>query len=214
MRAAGLGWDGFLLYLERRAVPHLLVLAVLVAGVSVGALASGALADSQKAELSSHLGVYLRGLGNDLTTLDSGAMLRQSALTYLKLSLILWALGATVVAAPLVLGVVFVRGFVIGFAVAFLAQELGWQGVAFATVAVWPQNILAVPGIVGAGAAALSYAGQVASRRMRRKRTGDGEDLLTYTVITAVFVAVLGISGLVEAYISPALMRLVARLLG
>ncbi|MEW6308191.1 MAG: stage II sporulation protein M [Bacillota bacterium] len=214
MRAAGLGWDGFLLYLERRAVSHLLVLAVLVAGVSVGALASGALADSQKAELSSHLGVYLHGLGNDLTTLDSGAMLRQSALTYLKLSIILWALGATVVAAPLVLGVVFVRGFVIGFAVAFLAQELGWQGVAFATVAVWPQNILAVPGIVGAGAAALSYAGQVASRRMRRKRTGDGEDLLTYTVITAVFVAVLGISGLVEAYISPALMRLVARLLG
>ena len=62
---------------------------------------------------------------------------------------ILWLLGLTVVGAPLVILLVGARGFILGFTVGFLVQEKTGQGLLLALVAVLPQNLFYVPGLLG-----------------------------------------------------------------
>lgn len=181
-----------------------------VLGIIFGAIAVNALSPQQKVELLDYVQVFLRGLTQKLGDIDSGVVLKQSVANNLKTAGLVWFLGVTVIGVPLTVVVLFVRGFVIGFSVGFLFSEMGAKGVALSFLAILPQNIIAVPVILAVGVSSLAFSVLMVRQRVGRFRVNLAEELLAYTFTCLVLSALLVGASLIEAYVTPVLMGLVA----
>lgn len=206
----GAGLSGYL----RRTLPlHVFTLALLATGVVFGASAVRLLSPAQLAELSRELGTMLDAVAGP----NPQSVLRVAMAGHLKTAGLLWLSGATVLGAPGVLAVIFVRGFVAGFTVGFLVHELGWLGLLMAVGGVLPPTLLAVPATLVLSASALAFTllvvrtrGPWGRRSVRQVRLA--EEFLAYCFVAlAATVTLLG-AALLEAYVSPTVLRWLAAL--
>lgn len=187
----------------------LFVTILLVVGIVTGALATRTMDAAEKDGLIAYLNAFLAGLVREPAS-DGAEILRLAALDHGRTALLLWFSGLTIIGSPLIALLVFIRGFILGFTVGFFVQELGYRGLGLVTAAVLPSNLLAVPAF-----AALAFCALTFSTGLLRSRAGGGKDLarraLGYSLVCLALTAVLLLAGVVEAYLSPVLLRLVAR---
>jgi len=200
-------------YLKTNIVVYFFMILIFVIGVVVGALAVKTLPDEQKTELISYLHIFFTGLtqGNDAIT-DGGNMIYSVMFNNAKTIVLMWILGFTIVGIPFVLFILFTRGFIIGFTVGFLVNEYVMRGLLFALASVLPHNFLAIPAVLVMGVSATKF-----SLMLLRRKAYDNINLwyeaMGYSVLCLVILVVMLLSALLEVYISPVFMKLVATLL-
>jgi len=185
---------------------YIVVLIFFVGGVSAGAFTVDALGVEQKGELVS----YFQGFFNvlDKEPVCSGAVFRQSLINNSQFVVLIWLSGIIVIGALLIPLIVGIKGFIIGFSVGFLAEEMGLKGLLFALVAILPQNLIIVPGIIAAGVLGIGFSSTLIKRRRARHKTSFMNELLIYTLnMVAVLVAIF-IGTLIEGYVTPVFMKL------
>lgn len=199
--------DDLGLYLGQHRGAMLLLLAALVAGVVFGSLAAGAMSLQERQDLTALLRGFMHGLDVE-TRLPPGQALHTALSGHGRTLLLFWLLAVSVIGAVGVVFVSFMRGFVNGFVVALLVEELGTRGVVFAAAAVLPHNLLVVPALVVAGAAVLTFARKTAVGCLGRRRLHFQRDLLLCTGLLLLTAPCLALAALVEAYVTPILMRL------
>ncbi|MGE5588360.1 MAG: stage II sporulation protein M [Clostridia bacterium] len=199
----------------RRHLPVLvLVMFMFLMGVIFGSLSVKALPGSQKAELAEDLMVFFRGFGGPgQNRVGENAAPRQALYNNLKTILLALVLGLSVVGAPGVLVLLFLRGFVIGFTVGFLVDEMAAKGLVLAAVSVLPQNIFIIPAIIAGCEASLAFAVTLALDRLSHKRVPIYPQLLFTAVVCTGAVALLVVGSAVETFVAPAFIRLVSRYL-
>src|SRR5690606_33764111 len=158
-------------YVRRRAASHALAFLAFAAGVAVGAAAPAGMAAGGGAGAARPAG---SGEGGGAPRWGEGRRLREragggpppppedvlrSALAEHVLNgpVLIGFFGRSVIGAPLVLAVVFARGFALGFAAALFVDGFFLRGVPLAVAALAPQALLAAPAVVAAGAAAVAF---------------------------------------------------------
>lgn len=195
-------------YFRANLVLYFFVILLFLIGVIFGALAVKTLGEEQKAELITYLKVFLQGLqrGQD-TGLDTGGLVRQAVFNNMKTIALIWLLGLTVIGVPIILFVVFTRGFVIGFTVGFLVNEYVLRGVVFAVVSVIPHNVLVIPAIIIAAVSGVSFSLIIVRNRLRPHRINLAYEGMAYTSLAVLLLAVVIVGGLVEGYITPVFMK-------
>jgi stage II sporulation protein M len=189
---------------------YAVVLILLVLGVILGASAATILDTEERAELAAYLQVFLRGLVDGQLRTEPAEALNAAYRQSLQTLGAIWFLGLTGIGAPVVGAIVFMRGLVVGFTVGFLVKEMGMVGLFLAALGVLPQNLLALPAITGSAVAALAYSLRLLRRRTESRPRPLLEEILAYTFVVLLMAGLLLGAGLIEAYLSPALMRLVA----
>ncbi len=199
-------------YFRANIVAYFFMTLIFVIGVAVGALAVKTLPEDQKLELMGYLKIFFQGLVQGPGAVDAPALFATVALGSVKTIGLIWLLGFTVVGIPFVLFIVFTRGFVIGFTVGFLVNEYIMKGLAFALASVLPHNFFAVPALLVAGVAATSFSLLLVRRRQRAKVNLLYESV-GYTVLCMLMLALMLAAAVIEVYISPVFMKLVAGLL-
>ncbi|HHT02440.1 MAG TPA: stage II sporulation protein M [Firmicutes bacterium] len=176
-------------------------------GIAFGALAVEALGAGQKLELIE----YLQGFLGSLELTDNGynplAALAFALGMNLKTIAAIWFLGLTVVGAPMVALVVFLRGFLIGFSVGLLVSEMGFSGILIALTAVLPHNLLAVPVLIMAATSAFGFSFQLVQSRLRGERVFYAQ-FLSYTAVLTCCAFLLCLASLFESYLTPLLVRM------
>lgn len=134
---------------------------------------------------------------NDRKTVFSQAAVRNT----LPLG-VMYLAGLTVIGMPVVAGVLFLRGYALGFTGGFLVQHKGAYGFWLILTEVFPQNvILTVVFIVGA-VASLSFS-LLLVRRGFHPETAVFPWFVRYTGMMALLAAAALGAGLVEAYVVP-----------
>ena len=196
-------------FLRRHGGVVLLLGALFVIGVVFGALAVGSLDPRSKQEMVRYLGESLSGLsGSGPAPGEGSLMLKAALLRSLKYLVLLWVLGISLVGVLGVAALALLRGFVSGFTVGFLAAELGWRGIALAVAGHLPQSLLEVPALVIGGTAAVAFSLQVIRSWSERRRVPQFYPALARLTGTLLATGlVLVVAGLVESYLSPALVR-------
>lgn len=197
-------------YFKSHIVAYFFLMLIFVIGIVVGALAVKTLPDEQKTELISYLRLFFQGLTQE-GYVQEGSMLETALFNNAKTICLLWILGFTVIGIPFVFFIIFTRGFVIGFTVGFLVNEYVMKGLAFAFASVLPHNFLAVPALLTAGVAAVSFS--LSLIRRAKSRNGFFKQAVTYTLILFFTLLLMTIAGCVEVIVSPVFMKLVARIL-
>ena len=200
-------------YLKTNIVAYFFMILIFVIGVVVGALAVKTLPDEQKTELISYLHIFFAGLTQGTENTMFGSHVLSSVMfNNTKTIVLMWILGFTIVGIPFVLFILFTRGFIIGFTVGFLVNEYVMSGLLFALASVLPHNFFAIPAILVTSVSATKF-----SLMLVRHRTQGTINLwyeaAGYSLLCALMLGVMLFAALLEVYISPVFMKLVATLL-
>ncbi|OTA40086.1 MAG: hypothetical protein A6D92_24605, partial [Symbiobacterium thermophilum] len=141
----------------------------------------------------------------------AGPLLREALFRQARTVALTWVLAVSLVGSVAVMALPLVRGFTSGFAVAYLTAEMGARGVLLAAAGHLPQTVLEVPGVVLAASASVGFAAEVlASWRGRRRLSGYYAALARYTRTLLSAAVLLAAAALVEGYVTPHLVRIVA----
>jgi len=199
-------------YVRANIVAYFFMTLIFVIGIVIGAMAVKTLPDEQKTELVGYLRVFFQGLaGSEQAMPDTQSLLVSVMLNNLKVIVVMWLLGFTIVGIPFVLFLVCLRGFVIGFTVGFLVNEYIMKGLLFALVSVLPHNFFAVPAILATGVAATTFSLML----VRRNKNKDNlfYNSIAYSVLCLAMLVVMIGATLVEVYVSPVFMKTVAQMI-
>ena len=182
-----------------------------IIGISSGAFTVKSLSDSHKQELISYMKGFFHILSN--RSIDEFSVLKQSLANNLQTSAMIWLLGITVVGIPLILLLIAIRGFIIGFTVGFLADQMGFKGALFSFIAILPQNILIVPGILVIGVIGIGFSTMIIKNKLRKKTINHDstfKQFILYSTIILFICFIISIGCFIEAYVTPVFMRLLS----
>ncbi len=183
-----------------------LVLIFFVAGIAAGAFTVDALSFVQKEELINYFQSFFSVLGKE--PIQSTFVFKQSLLNNSQFVLIIWVLGITVIGLPLILTIIAIKGFIIGFSVSFLVEGMGFKGFLFALAAVLPQNLFIVPGVLFAGVLGISFSLSMFRRRKSQLKRRFSSELTVYSFNILISLLLLFIGSLIEGYITPIFIKL------
>jgi stage II sporulation protein M len=120
---------------------------------------------------------------------------------------VIWSFGLSMILMPLIIVLVFFKGFLLGFTVGFLVSEFSFKGILMALAAVFPQNLIIIPIYILSSVMAIYLSIEI-FKYYRGKSAIKLEDLAIYTVEMAILAGILLLASLVETYLSPLLLRL------
>ena len=198
-------------HLGRRSSTYAFLMVVLIMGTVSGAFAVKTLSPGQNDELLS----YIQNFFQAFPVMQPNDPLTNARLSFLgnitKTIGLMWLLGLSVLGAPFILALVFLRGFVLGFTVAFLVQEMVFRGIILALASVLPHNLLLVPGIILAGGASFAFSWAALQTLLGRRDINMYRQFANTALLVLLACICMGLAALVEAYITPGLIETVAR---
>ncbi len=201
-------------YFQRRALIYLLVIIIFVMGSLFGTIAVNIINDAQQIALTTRLNAFFDGA----TAVSTGSLnvesLRGITLANItKLVGAIWVLGLSLIGSPLILLIIFTRGFILGFTTGFIVKKMGLKGVFMALVSLVPQNLFYIPAIIIMGVAGIAFTFSFL-RSWRRHEDGLGAQFIGYTLVAVFSVLLMAGGALVEGYATPILISWINGLWG
>lgn len=199
-------WTAFF---GRRRLVQALVVALFAAGMVAGYVSVEGMDQGRREELHR----YIQELtGQPAPPGTVRTLVQQTALEHVVKTVgLMWVLGLSLIGAPFILGVLFVRGYALGFTTGFLIEERLWEGVVLFLVAVLPHHLFIVPGILLAGTGAVSFSAVIAAIVLGRRDLSAFRQFLASTGMCLLSGLLLVAGSLVEGYITPVLVQAVSR---
>jgi len=189
------------------------ILMTFVIGVSAGAFTVNGLSSMQRDDLSNYFQGFLQLLDNQ--NFNSGELFTAALIENMKITGLLWILGVTIIGIPFIYIIMGIKGFVTGFSSAYIIQALGVKGILFTGFALLPKEIIIVPCLI-----AISVNGIKFSMHLVKNRTDQDKlkssikaSFVSYCLFTAFFSCIIMSGVLIDAYLTPVLVRIITPVL-
>ncbi|TCP69920.1 stage II sporulation protein M [Baia soyae] len=185
---------------------YIFVVVLFLTGVVFGAVIVNMLTATQRTGLSSYLGHFFKELGRG-SIADSEIALQHSIGEHLKTIGLMWLLGLSVIGIPILCLFLFFKGMVIGFTVGFLVQQFSWTGLWFAFVSIVPTNLFVIPAMMIVSVAGVYFSVDLVKNHIIAHRGSLYPKFVSYCGVVVMMACLMMLSSLVEAYLSPMIMR-------
>lgn len=195
-------------HLEGNFVAYFTMLVFLIIGIVVGAITIKMLNIDQKNKILSFFNSFFVLMnGNEI---DNLMLFKESIKNNFRTVLIIWLTGAIIIGIPIIPVIVLLRGFALGFTVGFLVNEFGAKGFLFSVLAIMPQNLFIIPGIISISSIGINFSlSNVRGNKIKSNYNNLFSNFINYSTLIFLFSLVIFIGSLVEAYVTPIFMRLI-----
>jgi len=189
---------------------YFIVILFFALGIATGAFTVKAMSTTQQQELAKYLNNFFQVIKSD--SVSTGKNLAWALKNNFQTVFFLWILGLTIIGIPFNLLITSFRGFLLGYTVAFLINSMSWKGLLFIIATILPQNIIYIPCLVVISAMSISFSMKTLRRKGKNMGTSFGETntVLSYSVKIAAIFVIMFLGCLIEAFVSPALVRLMS----
>jgi stage II sporulation protein M len=185
------------------------IMVLFLMGIIFGAIIVNSLSLPQKEDLFYYLSQFFGELKQGKVSASS-EMFVYSFKENAKFIILMWILGISIIGLPLILILLFIKGIVIGFTVGFLVSQTGWQGFMLACVSVLPQNIILVPvTIIMASCAVIISIKMIKRQFLKSSREKLRPYFIQYSMLLGMALLSFIVAALIEAFLSPGLMKAV-----
>lgn len=162
----------------------------------------------QKNDLISYLKSFTENTSKG--NINSKAVLVQTLQNNLPLLLAIWFLGLTIIGIPIILLLDIIKGFTVGFTMSFFIKGLGYKGILVSLLGVLPQNIIYIPCLLFSSVLAMQFSLTILRDKMNKQWTQNiGMKTLSYSLSYLFIFLAMAIGFILEAYMTPSLMKLV-----
>lgn len=188
---------------------YLFVVVLFLMGVIFGAIVVNSLSFTQKEDLFYYLSQFF-GQVSEGKVAASKDLLMQSFFHNSKYIGLMWILGISIIGLPVILVLLFIKGMVVGFTVGFLVNQMHWDGFLLSFVSILPQNLIIIPIFIFGATLSVSFSLKMIRRQFMKKLAQPIFPLLArYGLAFLGALVLLAAAAGLEAYVSPALMKLV-----
>lgn len=164
---------------------------------------------SDKGNLLSYLTDFIKGKNG--SSESSRMILFQAIKNNIPLILVIWFLGLTMIGIPIILIIDVLKGFTIGFTVAFFINGFGIKGIGMAMLGVIPQNIIYIPCIIFLSVIAMEFSIKLIkdnSKMSMRRRFFSSIGSYSFFFIIITLIMFLGF--FFETYCTPNIIKMIA----
>lgn len=197
-------------HISKNRNAYLFLLMAFILGVSAGAFTVNGLSIMQRDELTNYFQGFIQLLNNQ--NIESSELFTTACMENLKLIGLLWILGVTIIGIPFIFIIMSVKGFIAGFSSGFIINVLGLKGLLFTTFALLPKEIIIVPCLIAIGVNGINF-----SLRIAKNKTGHDNlkeslktSFVSYCFVTAFFSCIILAGIILDAYITPVMIRIIA----
>lgn len=198
------------MHISKNQNTYFFLLLAFAVGVSAGAFTVNGLSAIQRDELSNYFQGFLQLLKNQ--KVDSSELLSLVLMENIKIVALLWVLGVTIIGIPFIFLLVGIKGFITGFSSGFIINAIGVKGILFTTFALLPKEIIIVPCLIALGVNGINFSLRIIKKRSIKHILKDNlkTNLLSYCFVTLFFSSFIFVGVLLEAYITPVFIRMIA----
>ena len=152
-----------------------------------------------KGDIEKYINTYI----DETKSLQNGEYLgelQKDIFSNIGLVLALWFAGTTIVGIPIVLGIILVRGFCLGYTIASCVFVLGrLKGIIFILITIFLQNIIFIPAIMILGVSSIKlYKSIIKDRRKENIKLS----ILKHSIISVGIMFALILSSIIKIEIS------------
>lgn len=191
---------------------YIFIIVLFSLGILTGALLVRGLEDSQSASLDQYFSLFLDSYNGEEMP-EGATILGQSLRLNFQYLLIFWLLGFFMFGFPLIIFMIGLRGFSVGFTVGFLVDRAALQGVLLALGSVLPHNLLVIPALIVAAVTGFSFSWLRFKGYLDKRPYPLRKHALPYTLVSITMGLLMLFGSLVEAYITPVFTRLLVPML-
>lgn len=179
------------------AKSYFIVLIIFAVGVFFGVMFINQMQD--KGDIEKYINTYI----DETKSLQNGEYLgelQKDIFSNIGLVLALWFAGTTIVGIPIVLGIILVRGFCLGYTIASCVFVLGrLKGIIFILITIFLQNIIFIPAIMILGVSSIKlYKSIIKDRRKENIKLS----ILKHSIISVGIMFALILSSIIKIEIS------------
>lgn len=159
--------------------------------------------------IQGYIQTFINSLKSNEYKIDIQGLLQSSIISNVKLALLIWFVGSTVIGMPLIYGIIAFRGYCLGYTIAAIMATLGSRsGTTFALASLLLQNLLIIPGIF-----ALSISGIRLYKAIMQDRRKENIKLEIYkhSIFSLGILIILVLAAVVETYASGNLIMLTVK---
>ncbi|MGI6188508.1 MAG: stage II sporulation protein M [Clostridiales bacterium] len=192
-----------MLHIEKNILFYLLLIFVFITGVAAGGFTINYMDLEQQGYLAEYLYEHSYLLKNQ-ANIDKALIFLNSVFRNVQTAFFIWLFGLHYAGIPFMLITVGIRGFLLGFTVAFFIDYYGFNGFLFVIGCILPQCFVYVPCIVIMGI--ISLQSGIQNFRNRRLYTGKRirfQRITGYTVKFLFIIIAFLLAGLFETFIVP-----------
>lgn len=189
---------------------YFLLFLAFIIGVSAGAFTVNGLSSIQRDELTNYFQGFLHLLDNH--KMDSTELLKIALMENAKIILALWVLGAMIIGIPFIFVIISIRGFITGFSSAFIIKTLGFKGIIFTLFALFPKEVIIVPCVIALGVNGINFSLNIIKNKSIKHISKESlkTNFAGYCFVTLFFSSLIFVGVLVEVYIIPVFIRMIA----
>ncbi len=195
----------YMLYIKPDTGFYIGILVSFMIGGVAAAVFAFTLSELTCKELLLYLDDFFQNISRQGT--DSTVLCKTGLLLHAKNFGFLFLFSVMMVGAPFVAGFAALKGFMHGFTLFFLFRAYGFQAVAFWALGMMPHYLLLIPCYLPLCATCLKF-----SIQLFRERYDLTKKLPRFCVLLVFFFCLAVMSSLLQAYVEPLLIRLVAGL--
>lgn len=178
-------------------------------GISAGAITIRVVDSSTRTQIINYLNSFFSIINKDID-LNTLNLFKYSIINNIQTIITIWLLGITVIGIPLVFIIIALRGFIIGFTVAFFIKEFKFKGLTLSLFCILPQNIFLVSGIIIVSVISILFSISILKNKINvTKSPSFLNRFINYTITVLIVSGIIIIGCLVESFTTPILIKII-----
>lgn len=174
---------------------------ILIIGLSFGAFFITILDKPDQTILFQHIQDFFTQLKDN--TIDYKLVLRNSLASNLLYVFLIWILGISIMGIPLIILLVFLKGFIIGFSITSIIAKYKLIGLLGAFTYIFPHLIIMALVLIYLSVYALNLSFELVKALLKRKEMNFRNVINRYSLVMLISIIIVIITALIETYISP-----------
>ena len=186
-----------------------IVLIMFCLGISFGLYTVKYMGASDRNDLTNYFSSFTNNVGNE--PIDYGKLLFEVIKKNIIIIIPIFILGFTFFGAPIILILDLLKGYTLGYTFSFMVTTFEGKGLGLALVSIIPQNIVYIPCVIALSVISLSMSTE--KFKIKYFKYGNIKTFILGNFLNklVIIIVLLSIGVLVETYISPSLIKFVAK---
>lgn len=186
-------------YINENIKIYAIVTLMFLIGWVIGIIFVNNSQEVQQEQINGYINTFIQGIKSD-AEISKPEILKNSILSNLGITVLLWFLGSTVIGMPLIYIVILYKGYSIGCTISAIVASLGMgKGIVFILSTMLLQSIIYIPCLLSLAVSGVKLYKQI----MEDRRTENIKiQILRHSIFCVFIFLMLVIAALIETYIS------------
>lgn len=196
-----------LLKVDKKTIIFLIIISI--AGIITGSLYMTVLNSGDKADITSSLNTFI----NNLNTDNYINVLTNNLLVNLVYVFAIWILGISIIGLPIVIGIIFIKSFILSFSVATFIANYKLKGTLIGLAYNFPHHIINLILYIYLGCYAIRLSNLIIKCLIHKKNLDFKNIINRYLLILCITLFIIVVTTLFETFVTPLLLKIVVNML-